>query len=186
MSTGLKKELKALRAKWPERNLLIKGDLGDRLRLINSAYGTAPLNSNSASKIKQAKPGSERNLNKMSYYDPRIYNYSNLEEKDKKIIDLMVATALDSMEGAKNDFEDDLECEGMPGYGVSLMDRIKSEERIAGISHAEELFVTSVMEIIVAWIDDYDHDVPEVETNDYFYGFDWPAGIEFSEYAEGN
>lgn len=120
----------------------------------------------------------------MSYYSPKIYNYSNLEEKDKRIIDLMVGTALDAMEAAKADYDNDLEFANMTECNVSSLDKIITEERIAGISHAEEMFVNNMIEIIVSWIDDYDHDVPEIDTKDYFYGFDWPAGIEFAEEPE--
>ena len=115
----------------------------------------------------------------MLQYNPRIYNYSNLEEKDKKLIKFAVHTALDSMEQAKCDYAIDLVSRDMGGRELTVMHKIEAEERIAGINHAENYLLDNVIEEMVARIDSCDYEVPEIDTDDYFFDFEWPSYVKF-------
>lgn len=115
----------------------------------------------------------------MSGYNPRIYNYSNLEEKDKELIKFAVYTALDSMELAKCDYAIDLESENMGGRELTAIHKIEAEERIAGINYAESYLLDNIIKEMVARIDNYDYEVPEIDTDDYFPDFEWPSYVKF-------
>ena len=100
----------------------------------------------------------------MSYFNPKIYNYSNLNESDRLLINcmLMCANELDSVVG---DFECDLADEES-----SILDKIKAENGIEALQIGQQAILHHIVETMVAIIDNYEHDIPEIDTNDYFCG----------------
>lgn len=110
----------------------------------------------------------------MSCYDPSVYNYTNLSEEDKVEIDFMIQIALSSMESAKDDYEFDLN-----NKNSTELDKIRAEERIKGIEEAEEMYMLSIVEVMVAYIDAYEYDVPQLDTDDYFFGYDLPIELSY-------
>ena len=100
----------------------------------------------------------------MPYFNPKIYNYSNLNESDHLLINcmLMCANELDSVVG---DFESDL-----ADRESSILDKIKAENGIEALQIGQQAILHHIVETMVAIIGNYEHDVPEINTNDYFYG----------------
>lgn len=104
----------------------------------------------------------------MSYYDPQIYNYSNLDENDKKFIDNLMHITLSTIGRKFCDYSYDLE------YADNCLDRIRLEERKEATKEMVDAFLDDVVSIMVAMIDSSDSEIKEVETNTYFHGFKFP------------
>lgn len=97
----------------------------------------------------------------MSYYNPRIYNYSNLKPEDKRFIYAM-SLMVEGLELHECDYLIEDEC--------STLERIECEIAQEVLKEAEEYLKADMREFIVAIIDGYEEDVPEVDTDDHFYG----------------
>ena len=86
----------------------------------------------------------------MSYYNPRIYNYSNLHREDKVTVHIMMWT-LDTIENMETNYE--------PQPRASIMEKMFSETAQEVISEIEERVLDEIIEFIVSTIDGYDHEV---------------------------
>ena len=97
----------------------------------------------------------------MSYYNPRVYNYSNLNSTDQLIVrnDLYI---IESIKNMKYDYDTDM--------NTSSLERIFNETANEVIDEVIECINYDIVEFIVASIDDYDHDVEEYDTDNYLYG----------------
>ncbi len=93
----------------------------------------------------------------------KIYNYSNLNNEDKQIVQAQylminsVRNLLDEYEVSKELAEDTLE-------------QITYEQRIKALEDAEEYMLYDIHEYIMYAIDGYENTVNEVETDDPLYG----------------
>ena len=99
----------------------------------------------------------------MSYYNPRIYNYSNLHREDKVTVHIMMWT-LDTIENMEANFE--------PQARASTMEKMFSETAQEVISEIEERVLGEIIEFIVSTIDGYDHEVNEIDTTDFIFGME--------------
>lgn len=99
----------------------------------------------------------------MAHYNPKIYNFSNLENKDKNII-LAMLWSLETLEALEFDYKDD-------GKSTTL-EKIRSEIARDVLAEAEERIVSDAVQVMVSMIDRYDQDVDEIDTTDYLYGLE--------------
>lgn len=102
----------------------------------------------------------------MSYFDPKIYNYSNLTDADKHIVDAMLMIVCSANDKCC-DYRFDLDWQK-----PTILEKIESEIAIQTIKELVEDLKSDVVDFIVSRIDGYEHDVNSIETTDYFYGFD--------------
>lgn len=101
----------------------------------------------------------------MSYYRPEIYNYENLKESDKNLIKFMLETTRCALNNA---YYGDEYCSD----DGSTLSKIRMEERKSALKDAWEQYQYSIVDLIVSTIDDYEDEVPELKTDNYFYGCD--------------
>lgn len=99
----------------------------------------------------------------MSYYNPRIYNYSNLHREDKVTVHIMMWT-LDTIENMETNYE--------PKPRASIMEKMFSETAQEVISEIEERVLDEIIEFIVSTIDSYEHEVDEIDTADFLFGME--------------
>lgn len=99
----------------------------------------------------------------MSYYNPKIYNYSNLKPEDKTIIRAMV-WMVDSLQSIGDDY--------LLTEEESTLEKIKCEIALETILDAKEKLTFEIIEHIVAFIDDYEEEIEPIETDNYLYGID--------------
>lgn len=99
----------------------------------------------------------------MTHYNPKIYNFSNLENKDKNII-LAMLWSLETLEALEFDYKDDGES--------TTLEKIRSEIARDVLAEAEERIVSDAVQVMVSMIDRYDQDVDEIDTTDYLYGLE--------------
>ena len=97
----------------------------------------------------------------MTYFNPRIYNYHNLKEEDKKVVDGMIylVDSLENMEADYLGYEDE-----------TTMEKIQNEIALETLQEAQERLKYDIAEFMVAMIENYDEDVEEIDTDNYFYG----------------
>lgn len=99
----------------------------------------------------------------MTYYNPRIYNYSNLLREDKLRVHVMMWT-LDAIENMEAEYE--------PEPRSTIMEKMFSETAQEVISEVEERVMHVIIEFIVSTIDSYDHEVDEIDTMDFLFGME--------------
>lgn len=98
-------------------------------------------------------------------YNTRVYNYSNLKPIDKVIIEFMI-DQVEALELVMSDLEYDKK------DALTLIDQAKFECAEEYLEEAHDQMVGNIIEAIVGIIDAYKEDVPEIDTDDYFYGCD--------------
>lgn len=101
----------------------------------------------------------------MSYYNPKIYNYSNLHEEDKEKVKVIKQIFIDPLESPLDlDFEQE-----------TILEKMKAEIRAEAFEDAQGMLYDQLVEYIVYLIDSYKQDEPidEIDTDDYFYGLDY-------------
>lgn len=101
----------------------------------------------------------------MSYYNPKIYNYSNLHEEDKEKVKVIKQIFIDPLESPLElDFEQE-----------TILEKMKAEIRAEAFEDAQGMLYDQLVEYIVYLIDSYKQDEPidEIDTDDYFYGLDY-------------
>lgn len=101
----------------------------------------------------------------MSYYNPKIYNYSNLHEEDKEKVKVIKQIFIDPLESPLDlDFEQE-----------TILEKMKTEIRTQAFEDAQQLLYDQLIEYMVCLIDSYEQDEPidEIDTDDYFYGLDY-------------
>lgn len=98
----------------------------------------------------------------MSYYDPKIYNFANLDEGDKQEITCMLEMTRNALANAY--FNDDFDLEKEP------LAKIIKEIQKETLMKAWNMYLCSIVDLMVSFIDDYDHDVPSRDADNYFFG----------------
>lgn len=91
---------------------------------------------------------------------PRKYNYSNLNEEDKKCVkeDLRVIKKINDI-GKSYTIED-----------PSLMEKLFCQTAAFIVHDITRSITEDVIRVMVAKINSYEESVEEVDTSDYFYG----------------
>lgn len=97
----------------------------------------------------------------MTYYNPRIYNYSNLHDEDKREFK-MIMYFINSIDNIIADYEVEEE---------TLIEKAVNEIKLVTLNEVKERLEHELVEYIVSVMDNYDGDVKEIETDDYFYGY---------------
>lgn len=97
----------------------------------------------------------------MSYYDPRIYNYLNLNSEDQTIVQHMVYL-VDAVKVSKEDYDTDL--------NTSYLEKIFNETAVEVLDETIQLMINEIIEFIVSRIDNYDSNIEEIDTDNYLYG----------------
>lgn len=99
----------------------------------------------------------------MTYYNPKIYNYSNLLREDKIRVHVMMWT-LDAIENMEAEYE--------PEPRSTIMEKMFAQTAQEVISEVEERIMHVIIEFIVSTIDSYDHEVDEIDTMDFLFGME--------------
>lgn len=97
----------------------------------------------------------------MSYYDPRIYNYLNLNSEDQIIVQQMVYL-VDAVKLSKEAYDTEI--------NTSYLEKIFNETAVEVIDKIIQLMINAIIEFIVNRIDTYDSDIEEIDTDNYLYG----------------
>lgn len=115
------------------------------------------------------------------YFDPKIYNYSNLTKEDRRIIDYMMDFTLSSIDAMYNDYDMELR------VNDNILNSIRFEERIIALKEVYENFIGNVIDLMVSMIDNYpdEIEIDERDTNDHFFGYSWPDYIDDIQDIEG-
>lgn len=103
----------------------------------------------------------------MTYYNPKVYNYSNLKDKDKEIIDCICITALDAVENAIVEKEDELVDEEV------ILEKIRLQSEISALIEVEQNIQLEMIELMVSTIEHYPEEFQDEDlknTDDHFYG----------------
>ena len=101
----------------------------------------------------------------MSYFDLKIYNKQNLMEKDRKALDFWN----DFFLGIISNAEDFMETE--TGTGIESIDKIIADTTHSVCEKMKVLLGTSLQEVVVSIIDEYEDGVPRQENFEtYLYG----------------
>ena len=97
----------------------------------------------------------------MSYFNPKIFNRENLNDKDRAKLDYWRDNFLNVIENAFYDFEN---------TGSATVDKIKREFIADFCDTLRERLGEALQENLVSIIDGYEHEVPERdEYTDYLY-----------------
>lgn len=99
----------------------------------------------------------------MSYYNPKIYNYANLNDTDRERFYCMMFmySTIDDM---KPDYEGD--------ELTTTLEKVFCETALDVLDNVKSNLLSTLIEFIVVSIDSYSTDVYEQDTNDYFFGFE--------------
>lgn len=99
----------------------------------------------------------------MSYYNPKIYNYANLNDTDRERFYCMMLmySTIDDM---KPDYEGD--------ELTTTLEKVFCETALEVLDNVKSNLLSTLIEFIVVSIDSYSTDVYEQDTNDYFFGFE--------------
>lgn len=99
----------------------------------------------------------------MTYYDPKIYNFKNLKDKDKLIVAGMFYQYLIAHEALK-DYEEANET------SQTLFQEMKNTNAVDTTKELIKKLGTEIIDYIVSTIDSYEEDVELVETKHYTEG----------------
>lgn len=101
----------------------------------------------------------------MSRYNPRIYNFANLKVIDKVAIS-SILLCVDELENAKEEYA------RLGNDSSRTMNIIEYEcKQEAAEECAENLRIVAI-NTIISLIDGYEEDVEEIDTDDFFYGYE--------------
>lgn len=97
----------------------------------------------------------------MTYFNPKIYNYSNLKKEDQKIIDIILMTMDNCLHVEK--FEDD----------ITIFEKMKNEIAEAAVREIKDNIYKFIISLIVSTIDAYEetYEITEKETTSFLYGY---------------
>ena len=97
----------------------------------------------------------------MSYYDPRIYNFHNLEVDDKLVI-LDMLRLVDSVKNLMKSYE--------PENEMSHLEKNFYETANFVSDQILQTLNNGIIEYIVKYMEPYEDNVEEMDIDDYFYG----------------
>lgn len=95
--------------------------------------------------------------------DAKIYNYSNLNEEDKKIFRSNL-TLIESL----NDLKDEYKLKN-----PTALESLFSDTASRVLSDVQNQLMDKLIFSLKAKIDGYDYEVGELNTNDYLYGLNF-------------
>jgi len=96
-------------------------------------------------------------------YNTKIFNYSNLTEEDKQIVTAQLLM-LDSIEEVITEYTFSNEA------ADTLLESISYQEGIKALIEAKQAMYDDIIDWMVFAIEGYEHEVEEIDTNDFFYG----------------
>ena len=96
-------------------------------------------------------------------YNTKIFNYSNLTEEDKQIVTAQLLM-LDSIEEVITEYTFSNE------VADTLLESISYQEGIKALIEAKQAMYDDIIDWMVFAIEGYEHEVEEIDTNDFFYG----------------
>ena len=96
-------------------------------------------------------------------YNTKIFNYSNLTEEDKQIVTAQLLM-LDSIEEVITEYT------FSNGVADTLLESISYQEGIKALIEAKQAMYDDIIDWMVFAIEGYEHEVEEIDTNDFFYG----------------
>lgn len=99
----------------------------------------------------------------MSYYDPRIYNFANLDESDKQIVSCTMELTRDSL--FESYFDNQIQTKH-----ENALTKVVSDIRKEALEDAWDKYLCAIIDLMAAIIDGYDRDVPMQDTEDYYFG----------------
>lgn len=102
----------------------------------------------------------------MTYYNPKIYNYSNLNKRDQEKLNDMIFWLMNEVER---------KCEELDSISndkkESLQERLKAEAQLEAVQNLFDDLKIQLIEYIVNAIDnDEREDIESIDTMDYLYG----------------
>lgn len=96
-------------------------------------------------------------------YNTKVFNYSNLTEDDKQIV-VAQLLMLDSIENVITEYTFSNEA------ADNQLERISYQEGIKALIEAKQSMYDDIIEWMVFAIEGYEHEIEEVDTDDFFYG----------------
>lgn len=99
------------------------------------------------------------------FYNPRIYNYSNLNERDKEIADMMLMQ-LEEIEFIGDDYLDVANDEDS-----LIKERIEAEIKLMALTDVYKHLFENIIEFMISCIEHYEDDVVEIDTNNFLFGY---------------
>lgn len=96
-------------------------------------------------------------------YNTKIFNYSNLTEEDKQIVTAQLLM-LDSIEEVITEYTFSNE------VADTFLESISYQEGIKALIEAKQAMYDDIIDWMVFAIEGYEHEVDEIDTNDFFYG----------------
>ncbi len=96
-------------------------------------------------------------------YNTKFFNYSNLIDEDKQIV-VAQLLMLDSVEEVISEYT------FSKGSSDNLLENISYQERIKALIEAKQAMYDDIIEWMIIAIEGYEHEVEEVDTDDFFYG----------------
>lgn len=100
----------------------------------------------------------------MNNLDPTIYNFKNLNIDDKKVIKAKYEI-LELINKEKEELKDD-------SIKQSSLNKFLYDITIEELELLQEKVTKNIIDLIVTFIDNYDHYVKEQNTDNYFYGLE--------------
>lgn len=96
-------------------------------------------------------------------YNTKFFNYSNLIDEDKQIV-VAQLLMLDSIEEVITEYTFSKDSSD------NLLENITYQEGIKALIEAKQAMYDDIIEWMVIAIESYEHEVEEVDTDDFFYG----------------
>ena len=96
-------------------------------------------------------------------YNTKVFNYSNLTEEVKQIV-VAQLLMLDSLENVITEYTFSNEA------ADNQLERISYQEGIKALIEAKQSMYDDIIEWMVFAIEGYEHEIEEVDTDDFFYG----------------
>ncbi len=96
-------------------------------------------------------------------YNTKFFNYSNLIDEDKQIV-VAQLLMLDSIEEVITEYTFSKDSSD------NLLENISYQEGIKALIEAKQAMYDDIIEWMVFAIEGYEHEVEEVDTDDFFYG----------------
>ena len=103
----------------------------------------------------------------MTYYNPKIYNFANLLEEDKRAIKIAIYSS--------GDLSNVIEQTDAMTEGCTPLNAVANMYTEVAILNAKQVIIVNLIELMVNLIDSYDEDEVEIkiyDTSDYFFGLD--------------
>lgn len=101
----------------------------------------------------------------MTWYNPKIYNYKNLKEKDQNTFNDMIFFMVNEVENKLAYYDSEARNERL-----TIKTQLEAEIKVEVVSEVLRELQAQLVEYLVNIIDNYEEDIEEIETDDYFIG----------------